>query len=213
MVQVLESNPGFGTQFARALGGAAGSVAQGYERGQQRKHELALKNQEQQGAFSKEILKQQQELQAKAQEKQQFKGMLDRLQGLKKYAGMLFVPESWNREGIQKRAEIDAIGSQAADYAYTSLLKNKGTLTDTKIEKLLAPYKISSKDSQRAYQGKLDSLMGLIADVQSGKTAEEAFKDAGTSVETEKKPSSKKKERPSFDTFFQKSMQPDRIPF
>lgn len=115
--------------------------------------------------------KKQQEVLKKQEALQGFNNALDGLEKLKPYTGnKLLAPKQgyFTRESVEKRSEIDALGSIVAEQAYNTILNNKGALSEAKIEKLMRPYLIKSNDSERVYQGKLNALKGLVNRSQEG---------------------------------------------
>jgi len=140
-----------------------------------------------------------------------FKGITDTLTKLKGYAGSTKIPftQSFNaqegglnREGIQKRAQIDAEG-----IALEGLLRDMNTKgqMSTQVFNALLQRVPTSKDSERVYQGKIDAFNDII---------EKHFLSKGKKSEAKQESATEDKqlsEGQSFDKLPSASDYPDAI--
>lgn len=130
----------------------------------------------QKGEQKEALYKQQAEQYEKQQEKNKYIGLLKDLKALKPYTGFNW-KGSADRNVVQKKSSIKAAGAALADYTYTTLLNNKGALSEAKIAELMKPYLITPDDSERTYQGKLDILERLYDIAQTRPIEEEDFEN------------------------------------
>ncbi len=166
-----------------------GSITQQQEHAQKQadqfakeEREHAFKREEREVERKKEEQKQRKELVQKKQKIDRFNTDIEKLEKLKGATGSKLFADPMkykfgplDRKLTQDRADIDARGAGIADYLYNVALENKGALSEVKIKELVNPYKISSKDSERTYQGKLNYIKDVVKNMEQGISAEEAL--------------------------------------
>lgn len=106
--------------------------------------------------------------QESAQQKQHYSGIIKKLEELKSYAGSTRIPftksfnahpEGMNREGLEKRSEIDTLSLTLEGVLRD--LSTKGSLPQKTFQELLKRIP-KATDSEREYQGKLNAFKQIL---------------------------------------------------